>query len=385
VGWKFPLQVTFHINFQPESLNKEIGQMLHDLYRIAASVIRDPEPGEIRHLNFDLRRPLSKELELQTLQTEIPPLTIEALFEILGGENPTPFGVFRTLHAWHQSGLLADLSLAVRKENLDDVLLYEWLSDGERMFLGRIALFYLLQEQDDALLILDEPDTHFNDIWKRCLVDILDDALANCNSDVVISTHSSIALTDVFDTEITLLRQFDGTTAVVETPIPTFGTLPSEIMKNVFKAPNSIGQRAKEFLDLLLLLVQYPDTIERIWEMLDREQQKTILQMPISELSKTFETKLDEVLENIQPFEELTTQLEPEHNEIPLLKRGDAYLFKILLTLREYTQKATGKTVVTVIDTLDELEERIGPSYYQFEIHRRIRALKKRGANATRD
>ena len=84
------------------------------------------------------------------------------------------------------------------------MLLYDWLSDGERMFLGRIALFYLLKGQDNALLILDEPETHFNDIWKRRLVDILDGALGDLASDVIISTHSSIALTDVFAEEIGL-------------------------------------------------------------------------------------------------------------------------------------------------------------------------------------
>lgn len=385
VGWESPLSITLHINFQPDSLDKDRSQKLHDLYQIAASVAREPEPSSIRHLSFDLRRPVLKELKLYTLEAGTPPLTIEALFEILGGENPTPFEVFYTLHTWQQSGLLCDVDLVLRRQELDDVLLYDWLSDGERMFLGRIALFYLPQEQDDALLILDEPDTHFNDVWKRRLVDILDSALGHRASDVIISTHSSIALTDVFDTEITLLRQVEGTIAVVETPIPTFGTLPSEIMQSVFETPSSIGQRAREFLGLVLLLVQYPDTIERIWGTIDPDLQQRILRTSISALSDEFAEDPGALLGDVQPFEELVTQVQSQQSEIPSLNRGQAYLLKVLLALRDYTQRSTGKTAVTVAETLDVLGERVGPSYYQFEIRRRMRALRGRGTDAAQD
>jgi hypothetical protein len=205
-------------------------------------------------------------------------------------------------------------------------------------------------------------------------------------SDVIISTHSSIALTDVFDTEITLLRQVEGTIAVVETPIPTFGTLPSEIMQSVFETPSSIGQRAREFLDLVLLLVQYPDTIERIWGTIDPDLQQRILRTSISALSDEFAEDPGVLLGDVQPFEELVTQVQSQQSEIPLLNRGQAaYLLKVLLALRDYTQRSTGKTAVSVAETLDVLGERVGPSYYQFEIRRRMRALRDRGTDAAQD
>ena len=74
------------------------------------------------------------------------------------------FDIYRALHQMQQLGLLVDIDIALKKTNLDAVLLYDWLSDGEQEFLGRMALFHLLADQDDALVILDEPETHFNDI-----------------------------------------------------------------------------------------------------------------------------------------------------------------------------------------------------------------------------
>lgn len=249
VKWAVPLSITLNIDFRLDKLTPPQAQKLHDLLALATAVDREPEPGMGRSLVFDLPQPVSR-----------GPMTVaEKLFEILGGKDPTPFQVFRTLYDWQQSGLLRDLVLVVRKSGIKDVLLYDWLSDGERLFLGRIALFYLLKGQDDALLILDEPDTHFNDIWKRRLVDILDDALGDLASDVIISTHSSIALTDVFAEEIELLQIEDGTTVVGRVTMPTFGADPSEIMINVFGAPDSLGKRALEYLDAQLVRDWQPE------------------------------------------------------------------------------------------------------------------------------
>ncbi len=42
------------------------------------------------------------------------------------------------------------------------LLMLASLSDGERSFLGRMCLFCMLRGQE-ALVLLDEPEVHFND------------------------------------------------------------------------------------------------------------------------------------------------------------------------------------------------------------------------------
>lgn len=49
---------------------------------------------------------------------------------------------------------------------------WEWLSDGERSFLGRMCLFMLFGEVE-SLILLDEPEVHFNDFWKRHIVSMM--------------------------------------------------------------------------------------------------------------------------------------------------------------------------------------------------------------------
>ena len=131
VKWKAPLSVTMDIDFRLDKLTPPQARKLHALITLATAVHREPEPGRVRSLIFDLPQPVSEES-----------VTVaEKLLKILGGENPTPFQVFRTLYDWQQSGLWRDLTLVVGKSGIEDVLLYDWMSDGERMLVGRIALF----------------------------------------------------------------------------------------------------------------------------------------------------------------------------------------------------------------------------------------------------
>src|SRR5262249_24756837 len=145
----------------------------------------------------------------------------------------------------------------------------EALSDGERMFLGRMVLLYLLRDSRNALVLLDEPETHFNDYWKREIVDIMDKGLNQLASDVVLTTHSSIALTDAFDREITLLKRTeedpDRIPAVYPVP-PTFGASSTEVLQEIFQGPRAVGQRASEFLDTVLVLLSLPDDTQAYWD-----------------------------------------------------------------------------------------------------------------------
>jgi len=129
--------------------------------------------------------------------------------------------------------------------------LFDWLSDGEQSFLARMALFALFQE-DDLLILLDEPEVHFNDVWKREIVNMLDSIMRGHASHALITTHSSIALSDVRSQDILVLRR-DGAFATSEHSsqlpgIETFGADPSDILVHVFGTRSASGERGVRFI-----------------------------------------------------------------------------------------------------------------------------------------
>ena len=101
--------------------------------------------------------------------------------------TPRRWTSFR-LRDWERTGLLEDITLTVKRlhqpesadgEPDDIIVTYDQLSDGEQMLLGRMGLLFLLRGQDGSLLLLDEPETHFNDVWKREIVEMVDMGLLN--------------------------------------------------------------------------------------------------------------------------------------------------------------------------------------------------------------
>lgn len=207
----------------------------------------------------------------------------EALRRLFADEqsaNESLWSIFQTLASWRYFGLLKDVQLTVKRirkvpdvENRHDdcVINYDSFSDGEQMLLGRMALLLLLRGQENSLLLLDEPESHFNDVWKRQIIDLVDDSiLKDTAAHVLVSTHTSLALTDIFSCEITRLVKEEGLTTAKPVMYPTFGADPGRILLHVFGAPDVIGARAAEFLRSKLDPAKWPEEDrEKLRELID--------------------------------------------------------------------------------------------------------------------
>lgn len=189
----------------------------------------------------------------------------EAILRVLSADqdiDSTPMDVFSRLRDWERTGLLEEITVTVKRLHHtedadgkpdDTIVTYDQLSDGEQMLLCRMGLLFLLRGQDGSLLLLDEPETHFNDVWKREIVEMVDMGLLNSTrANVIVATHTSIALTDAFAAEVTVLDKQEGGITARGVKGGLFGTDPGEVNMNLFGADSSIGRRAEEILDRLL-------------------------------------------------------------------------------------------------------------------------------------
>ena len=128
------------------------------------------------------------------------------------------------------------------------LLLLDWFSDGEQSFLGRMALLAMLNIEN-SLILLDEPEVHFNDYWKREVVNLLDVVMRERSNHLLISSHWSILLSDVTDAQvITLVRNQEGIAEIVSVEAPTFGADPSNIMIHIFDTGSAIGSFSAKYL-----------------------------------------------------------------------------------------------------------------------------------------
>jgi len=182
---------------------------------------------------------------------------VSRLLESNGGALP----FFETLAGWYrgENPILSKVTLLVERtpikpqkegetEKIPPLHTWNWLSDGERSFIGRMCLFSLFGEVE-SLILLDEPEVHFNDYWKRHIVStmhkVFEKKKGTAISHVLVATHSSISLSDVHPEDILVLERQDLATSATSIPgIQTFGADPGDIMVHVFGAPYGTGQHS---------------------------------------------------------------------------------------------------------------------------------------------
>jgi hypothetical protein len=208
-----------------------------------------PTPQQRRALNalYDLASFPNQRWDEQQWVYDINQLFHETgeplLNRIINGSWKDPFPFFQMLVGLQDSKILTDIKLVLeytpqQPEKPKRVLLSDDLSDGEFAFLSRMALIYLLDE-DECLFLLDEPEIHFNDDWKRNLVDSIERALKNTHSEVILTSHASIVLSDAYPDEVILMTHTGQRSAP-----RTLGGEPGELLQSVLGAPQTIGKRA---------------------------------------------------------------------------------------------------------------------------------------------
>ncbi len=155
---------------------------------------------------------------------------------------------------------------------------YRHLSDGEHQFNQIIGTMMLL-ETPGCLLLLDEPDTHFNPKWRSRLLQLLHHMAAKDMDDeggftevlqqeVILTTHSPFAISDSYREDVYLFEKNEGKITVSKPPVPTFGASTGVILEHVFKKDHTIAHLAHQELEAIKAMATSLQGIEKARERL---------------------------------------------------------------------------------------------------------------------
>lgn len=147
-------------------------------------------------------------------------------------------------------------------------LLLRSFSDGEHQFIHTMGICLLLKDKR-SLLLLDEPETHFNPSWRAKFIKILNDSISAGNpkdltdggynihllKDVLLTSHSPFIISDCLPDNVLLFeKDAEGKTVArkaSELEIDTYGTSVNILTNKIFKNKETIGTYAmsklKEF------------------------------------------------------------------------------------------------------------------------------------------
>lgn len=140
-----------------------------------------------------------------------------------------------------------------RKRGVKKPMLLKELSDGEHQLLHSLGLCVLFRDTN-CLLLLDEPETHFNPNWRASFITRLRQCLPDqrdVGQEMLITTHTPFLISDSKPDKVLVFSK-DETTGVVSINHPDYNTLGASINKitmNTFGKRETIGGYAQALLE----------------------------------------------------------------------------------------------------------------------------------------
>jgi predicted ATPase len=118
---------------------------------------------------------------------------------------------FKALESTYLSKLLAEVRIRVRIRECTGALTFKELSEGEQQLLTVLGLLRFTRE-DEALFLLDEPDTHLNPIWSLHYLELLNKVVGdqkNCH--IIMTTHDPLTIAGLTRDQVRVMYKDETT------------------------------------------------------------------------------------------------------------------------------------------------------------------------------
>ncbi len=154
----------------------------------------------------------------------------------------------------------------IEGETEPKALLLREFSDGEHQFLHTMGICLMLKDRK-SILLLDEPETHFNPSWRAKFIKILDDSIKAGNNkeypngsfnvhslkDILLTSHSPFIISDCMPNNVVFFDRNPETKKIQarkasELGFNTYGTSVEIILDELFDYNQSIGDLSNEIL-----------------------------------------------------------------------------------------------------------------------------------------
>ncbi len=159
--------------------------------------------------------------------------------------------LFNALNSIDISDLLHDVRIKILKNDVEGELAMGELSEGEKQLITVLGLLKFTKD-DESLILLDEPDTHLNPVWKWKYLDYLDKVVKRPeNTQILFCTHDPLVIGNLKKNQVQIFRK-DPKTGKPSVSIPTISPREmsvSKILTSEFFGVPSI--MSKKFEDLL--------------------------------------------------------------------------------------------------------------------------------------
>lgn len=124
---------------------------------------------------------------------------------------------FKALESTYISDLIEEVKVRVKKVNVENTVMFRELSEGEQQLLTVLGLLRFSRDEE-SLILLDEPDTHLNPLWKWKYREYLKEVVNKPDTtQIIINTHDPLVIGGMVKEEVRIFRSDPETGRVVAT------------------------------------------------------------------------------------------------------------------------------------------------------------------------
>ena len=114
---------------------------------------------------------------------------------------------FKALESTYISKILSEVRIRLERRTADGSLTFRDLSEGEQQLLMVLGLLRFTKE-DEALFLLDEPDTHLNPVWSVRYLDFMDRIVGERpTSQVIMCTHNPLVISSLKRENVRIMQR----------------------------------------------------------------------------------------------------------------------------------------------------------------------------------
>lgn len=172
-----------------------VKDFLNKLYQLALAPM---------HLGVRVEPEFAKGTTLEHLYLYLP--GVEKL-QALAKHYANTQEFFKALESTYISKMLSEVRIALQVRNSDGSLTFRDLSEGEQQLLMVLGLLRFTKE-DEALFLLDEPDTHLNPTWSIQYLEFMREVVDNPQSShVILTTHNPLVISGLQKEDVRIMQR----------------------------------------------------------------------------------------------------------------------------------------------------------------------------------
>ncbi len=202
----------------------------------------------------------------------------ETFSDLIEFKYKSKIALFNALESIYISDMLHDVKIKVQKENVDGELAMSELSEGEKQLLTVLGLLKFTKDEE-SLILLDEPDTHLNPMWKWKFLDYLDSVVKRKeNTQIIFCSHDPLVIGNLKKNQVQIFKKNEeGTTEAFNPYISPREMSVSKILTSeLFGIPSLMSKKLedllnqKRFLQAKLVQGKLDDTDQHLFERLKK-------------------------------------------------------------------------------------------------------------------